>query len=152
MKNKEQGKIKLYTDRLVDAIKNYFVKRSKQKNIVKFQEYKRNKLGVIDFYTYVELHKKEIKLSLKQKIAYFLKNNNIFMNVSFINKFVHKQLDTLIQENKKETNKRENFIIEISKYNKYRYNYQNKNCNLQNTEKPNVEQEKDVEKYDKEKG
>ena len=37
----------------------------------------------------------ENKLSLKQKVAQFLQKNNLFMNLSFVNKFVHQQLDIL---------------------------------------------------------
>ena len=35
------------------------------------------------------------KLSLKQRIAQFLQKNNLFMNMSFVEKFVHQQLDVL---------------------------------------------------------
>lgn len=34
-------------------------------------------------------------LSLKQRIAQFLQKNNLFMNLSFVDKFVHRQLDVL---------------------------------------------------------
>ena len=37
----------------------------------------------------------ENKLSLKQKVAQFLQRNNLFMNLSFVDKFVHQQLDIL---------------------------------------------------------
>lgn len=37
----------------------------------------------------------ENRLSLKQRIAQFLQKNNLFMNMSFIEKFVHQQLDVL---------------------------------------------------------
>ena len=37
----------------------------------------------------------ENKLSLKQRIAQFLQKNNLFMNMSFVEKFVHQQLDVL---------------------------------------------------------
>ena len=39
--------------------------------------------------------KLENKLSLKQKVARFLQKNNLFMNLSFVENFVHKQLDVL---------------------------------------------------------
>ena len=39
--------------------------------------------------------KQENKLSLKQKVARFLQKNNLFMNLSFVENFVHKQLDVL---------------------------------------------------------
>lgn len=35
------------------------------------------------------------KIMPKQKVAQFLQKNNLFMNLSFVNKFVHKQLDIL---------------------------------------------------------
>lgn len=35
------------------------------------------------------------KLSLKQRVAQFLQKNNLFMNLSFVDKFVHQQLDVL---------------------------------------------------------
>lgn len=37
----------------------------------------------------------EKRLSLKQRIAQFLQKNNLFMNMSFVEKFVHQQLDVL---------------------------------------------------------
>ena len=37
----------------------------------------------------------ESRLSLKQRIAKFLQKNNIFMNMSFVENFVHQQLDAL---------------------------------------------------------
>ena len=37
----------------------------------------------------------ESRLSLKQRIAKFLQKNNIFMNMSFVENFVHQQLDVL---------------------------------------------------------
>ena len=41
------------------------------------------------------LQHSENKLSIKQKIAQFLHKNNLFMNMSFVEKFVHKQLEVL---------------------------------------------------------
>ncbi|MBQ3413954.1 MAG: hypothetical protein IJH39_01100 [Clostridia bacterium] len=35
------------------------------------------------------------KLSLKQRVAQFLQRNNLFMNLSFVENFVHQQLDVL---------------------------------------------------------
>lgn len=37
----------------------------------------------------------ENKITLKQKVAQFLQRNNLFMNLSFVDRFVHKQLDVL---------------------------------------------------------
>lgn len=39
--------------------------------------------------------KSKNKLTMKQKIAKFLQKNNIFMNMSFVEKFVRRQLDVL---------------------------------------------------------
>ena len=42
-----------------------------------------------------EQQQSENKLTLKQKVAQFLQRNNLFMNLSFVDKFVRKQLDLL---------------------------------------------------------
>ena len=76
------------------------------------------------------------KLSIKQKIAQFLQKNNLFMNMSFVEKFVHQQLELLpestqdirevaVDSNKnietKTTNKtREDFINQITNFGSYR--------------------------------
>lgn len=68
------------------------------------------------------------KLSLKQRVAQFLQKNNLFMNLSFVDKFVHKQLDVLppaIQEtrstNTRAVNRtRESFINELTNFGAYR--------------------------------
>ena len=70
----------------------------------------------------------ENKLSLMQKVAHFLQKHNIFMNLSFVDKFVHQQLDVLPvpkQEikniNTQSTNKtKENFINGLTDFGKYR--------------------------------
>ena len=43
----------------------------------------------------INVQPNETKLSLKQRVAQFLQKNNLFMNLSFVDKFVHKQLDVL---------------------------------------------------------
>ena len=67
-------------------------------------------------------------LTLKQKVAQFLQKNNLFMNLSFVDKFVHKQLDVLpppTQETR-ETNTsttnstRENFINQLTNFGQHR--------------------------------
>lgn len=69
---------------------------------------------------------KDSKLSLKQKIAQFLQKNSLFMNMSFVDRFVHNQLDVLppaIQGEKEEksTNSaRETFMNLISNNGEYR--------------------------------
>lgn len=76
------------------------------------------------------------KLSIKQKIAQFLQKNNLFMNMSFVEKFVHQQLELLpestqdirevaVDSNKnietKTTNKtREDFINQLTNFGAYR--------------------------------
>ena len=78
----------------------------------------------------------ENKLSIKQKIAKFLQKNNLFMNMSFVEKFVHQQLELLpestqdirevtVDSNKnietKTTNKtREDFINQLTNFGAYR--------------------------------
>ena len=78
----------------------------------------------------------ENKLSIKQKIAQFLQKNNLFMNMSFVEKFVHQQLELLpestqdirevaVDSNKnretKTVNKtREDFINQLTNFGAYR--------------------------------
>ena len=82
------------------------------------------------------LQHSENKLSIKQKIAQFLQKNNLFMNMSFVEKFVHQQLELLpestqdirevaVDSNKnretKTVNKtRENFINQLTNFGEYR--------------------------------
>lgn len=75
-----------------------------------------------------EQHQSENKLTLKQKVAQFLQKNNLFMNMSFVDKFVHQQLDVLPSAspksrttNTKPVNRtREDFMNELSNFGKYR--------------------------------
>ena len=75
-----------------------------------------------------EQHQSENKLTLKQKVAQFLQKNNLFMNMSFVDKFVHQQLDVLPPAsprsrttNTKPVNRtREDFMNELSNFGKYR--------------------------------
>lgn len=78
----------------------------------------------------------ENKLSIKQKIAQFLQKNNLFMNMSFVEKFVHKQLELLpestqnirevaVDSNKNKETKtinktREDFINKLTNFGEYR--------------------------------
>ena len=82
------------------------------------------------------LQHSENKLSIKQRIAQFLQKNNLFMNMSFVEKFVHQQLELLpesthdirevtVDSNKnietKTTNKtREDFINQLINFGAYR--------------------------------
>lgn len=73
-------------------------------------------------------NQKENKLTLKQKVAQFLQRNNLFMNLSFVDKFVHKQLDVLppaTQETKNTNTRavggtREDFMNSITNFGQYR--------------------------------
>ena len=69
------------------------------------------------------------KLTLKQKIAQFLQKNNLFMNMSFVENFVHKQLDILPEPTQdiRESNTtmpinrtREHFIDQLTNFGEYR--------------------------------
>lgn len=76
------------------------------------------------------------KLSIKQKIAQFLQKNNLFMNMSFVEKFIHKQLELLpestqnirevaVDSNKNKETKtinktREDFINQLRNFGAYR--------------------------------
>lgn len=96
-----------------------------------------NKINMINEMTGIELEQvqesidiqpTESKLTLKQKVAQFLQKNNLFMNLSFVEKFVHKQLDILPAhiEIVRQTNAgissrtRENFINQLTNFGKYR--------------------------------
>lgn len=76
-------------------------------------------------------HQNENKLTLKQRIAQFLQKNGIFMNLSFVENFVHKQLDVLpsaTQETRESTSTnnrtqnrtREDFINQLTNFGQYR--------------------------------
>ena len=68
------------------------------------------------------------KLTLKQKVAQFLQRNNLFMNLSFVDKFVRKQLDVLppATQEIRNTNTRavgrtrEDFMNELTNFGQYR--------------------------------
>ena len=70
----------------------------------------------------------ENKLTLKQKVAQFLQRNNLFMNLSFVDKFVRKQLDVLppATQEIRNTNTRavsrtrEDFMNELTNFGQYR--------------------------------
>lgn len=82
------------------------------------------------------LQHSENKLSIKQRIAQFLQKNNLFMNMSFVEKFVHKQLELLpestqnirevaVDSNKNKETKtinktREDFINQLTNFGAYR--------------------------------
>ena len=70
----------------------------------------------------------ENKLTLKQKVAQFLQRNNLFMNLSFVDRFVHEQLDVLppaTQETRNTNTRavgrtRQDFIDSITNFGQYR--------------------------------
>ena len=69
----------------------------------------------------------ENKLSLKQRVAQFLQRNNLFMNLSFVENFVHKQLDVLPEpkqatrtETRSANRTREDFINQLTNFGQYR--------------------------------
>ena len=70
----------------------------------------------------------ENKLTLKQKVAQFLQRNNLFMNLSFVDKFVRKQLDVLPPATQEIRNintravsrTREDFMNELTNFGQYR--------------------------------
>ena len=82
------------------------------------------------------LQHSENKLSIKQRIAQFLQKNNLFMNMSFVEKFVHQQLELLPEsthdirevtvdssknKDRKTINKtREDFINQLTNFGAYR--------------------------------
>lgn len=97
---------------------------SQEQNIQMPEGYSINEFGEIIRHTKEERQEQtQNKLTLKQKVAQFLQKNNLFMNVSFVDKFVHQQLDVLPEPNQeiRETNStRGNFINELTNFGEYR--------------------------------
>nr|DAL06041.1 MAG TPA: IrrE N-terminal-like domain [Caudoviricetes sp.] len=70
----------------------------------------------------------ENKLTIRQKIAQFLQKNDMLMNIPFVDKFVHRQLDVLPQTTQETRNTstqtvnrtRESFINELTNFGAYR--------------------------------
>ena len=91
-------------------------------------ELRNNFLAAVQVEKTINVQPNETKLSLKQRVAQFLQKNNLFMNLSFVDKFVYKQLDVLpsptqeIREtNTSTTNRtRESFINELTNFGAYR--------------------------------
>ena len=75
-----------------------------------------------------EQQQSENQLTLKQKVAQFLQRNNLFMNLSFVDKFVRKQLDVLPHATQEIRNTntravdrtREDFMNELTNFGQYR--------------------------------
>ena len=72
------------------------------------------------------------KLSIKQKIAQFLQKNNLFMNMSFVEKFVHQQLELLPESTQdiREVTVDSNKNIETKTINKTREDFINQLTNF----------------------
>lgn len=136
----------------ISAIQQLSQEMPEQSNIINFEEHRRN-IGQVNE-TQIEMPKgysinefgeiirpareerqeqtqqttNESKLTLKQKVAQFLQRNNLFMNLSFVDKFVHRQLDVLppsTQETRNTSTQavnrtRESFINELTNFGKYR--------------------------------
>ena len=97
-----------------------------------------NKISMIQEMTGVEQGKpqqveqyneqNENKLTIRQKIAQFLQKNDMLMNIPFVYKFVHRQLDVLPQTTQETRNtstqtvnrNRESFINELTNFGAYR--------------------------------
>ena len=97
-----------------------------------------NKISMIQEMTGVEQEKpqqveqyneqNENKLTIRQKIAQFLQKNDMLMNIPFVDKFVHRQLDVLPQTTQESRNTstqtvnrtRESFINELTNFGAYR--------------------------------
>lgn len=80
-----------------------------------------------DKYNEQNLKQNESKLSIKQKVAQFLQKHNIFTNLSFVEKYIHNQLDVLpestqsTRSNISNNNRtRENFINELTNFGQHR--------------------------------
>ncbi len=97
-----------------------------------------NKISMIQEMTGVEQGKpqqveqyneqNENKLTIRQKIAQFLQKNDMLMNIPFVDKFVHRQLDVLPKTTQETRNTstqtvnrtRESFINELTNFGAYR--------------------------------
>lgn len=139
----------------ISAIQQLSQEMPEQSNIINFKEHRRNigqvnetQIEMPEGYSINEfgeiirpareekqeqnkennMQQDENKLSLKQKVAQFLQKNNLFMNLSFVDKFVHRQLDVLppatqeIRNTSTQTvnRTRESFINELTNFGAYR--------------------------------
>lgn len=139
----------------ISAIQQLSQEMPKQSNIINFEEHRRNigqvnetQIEMPEGYSINEfgeiirpareeqqelnqennMQQDENKLSLKQRVAQFLQKNNLFMNLAFVDKFVHRQLDVLppaTQETRNTSTQtvnrtRESFIQELTNFGAYR--------------------------------
>lgn len=71
-------------------------------------------------------HKEQNNLSFRQKIAQFLQKHNLFMNLQFVERFVHQQLDLLPEATRERTTEssinssRQEFINKLTNNGQYR--------------------------------
>lgn len=84
-------------------------------------------IGEPEILTPINPEKNENKLSLRQKIARFLQKNNLFMNLPFVKKFVHKEMYILPEHTESRniitvsSNKsREDFLNSLTNFGQYR--------------------------------
>lgn len=106
-------------------------------NIVQFpEEYSINEFGEIirpvreekQIQENINVQPNESKFTLKQKVAQFLQKNNLFMNLSIVDKFVNRQLNVLPPSRQETRNSstqfvnktRENFINKLTNFGAYR--------------------------------
>lgn len=139
----------------ISAIQQLSQEMPEQSNIINFEEHRRNigqvnetqiempegysinKFGEIirpareeqqELNQENNMQQDENKLSLKQRVAQFLQKNSLFMNLAFVDKFVHRQLDVLppaTQETRNTSTQtvnrtRESFINELTNFGAYR--------------------------------
>lgn len=139
----------------ISAIQQLSQEMPEQSNIINFEEHRRNigqvnetQIEMPEGYSINEfgeiirpareeqqelnqennMQQDENKLSLKQRVAQFLQKNNLFMNLAFVDKFVHRQLDVLppaTQETRNTSTQtvnrtRESFINELTNFGAYR--------------------------------
>lgn len=139
----------------ISAIQQLSQEMPEQSNIINFEEHRRNigqvnetQIEMPEGYSINEfgeiirpareeqqelnqednMKQDENKLSLKQRVAQFLQKNNLFMNLAFVDKFVHRQLDVLpptTQETRNTSTQtvnrtRESFINELTNFGAYR--------------------------------
>lgn len=139
----------------ISAIQQLSQEMPEQSNIINFEEHRRNigqvnetQIEMPEGYSINEfgeiirpareeqqelnqennMQQDENKLSLKQRVAQFLQKNNLFMNLAFVDKFVHRQLDVLppaTQETRNTSTQtvnrtRESFINELTNFGVYR--------------------------------
>ena len=136
-KSKESNKINIEKT-INESEKEETIGQTKNEKQVQHQSqrqgFRETRLGtMIEPNSYLEhlqpiSEQKQNKLSLKQRVAQFLQKNHIFMNLSFVENFVHQQLDVLpsAQQETMETNtstvnrSKTSFMDELTNFGEYR--------------------------------